>query len=77
MITGRYLVSGFISFNLVYGASKVKKEHKSHATAKSLLSCLTLCDPTPGILQARILEWVAISIRVITPFNFISHYGNW
>ena len=29
--------------------------------AKSLQSCLTLCDPIPGILQARILEWVAIS----------------
>ena len=38
--------------------------------AKSLQSCLTLCDPTdgsppgssvPGILQARTLEWVAIS----------------
>ena len=40
------------------------------AAAKSLQSCLTLCDPTdgsppgspvPGILQARILEWAAIS----------------
>ena len=40
------------------------------AAAKSLQSCLTLCNPTdgsppgsavPGILQARILEWVAIS----------------
>ena len=40
------------------------------AAAKSLPSCLTLCDPIdgspqgspiPGILQARILEWVAIS----------------
>ena len=40
------------------------------ATAKSLQSCLTLCDPidvsppgspAPGILQARALEWVAIS----------------
>ena len=30
------------------------------ATAKSLQSCPTLCDPT-GILQARALEWVAIS----------------
>ena len=39
-------------------------------SAKSLQSCLTLCDPVdvsppgspvPGILQARILEWVAIS----------------
>ena len=42
----------------------------SAAAAKSLQSCLTLCDPTdgspwgypvPGILQARTLEWVAIS----------------
>ena len=40
------------------------------AAAKSLQSCLTLCDPTDGspqgscvlgILQARTLEWVAIS----------------
>ena len=40
------------------------------ATGKSLQSCLTLCDPidgsppgstVPGILQARTLEWVAIS----------------
>ena len=40
------------------------------AAAKPLQSCPTLCDPidggppgspVPGILQARILEWVAIS----------------
>ena len=31
------------------------------ATAKSLQSCPTLYDPIPGILQARTLEWVAIS----------------
>ena len=40
------------------------------ATAKSLQSCPPLCDPidgsppgsvVPGILQARTLEWVAIS----------------
>ena len=40
------------------------------AAAKSLQSCRTLCDPMngsptgfpiPGILQARTLEWVAIS----------------
>ena len=40
------------------------------AAAKSLQSCPTLCDPIdgsppgssfPGILQARILEWAAIS----------------
>ena len=40
---------------------------KSAATAaKSLQSCPTLCDsrdgsPVPGILQARTLEWVAVS----------------
>ena len=44
-------------------------EHTA-AAAKSLQSCLTLCDPidgspqgspVPGILQARTMEWVAIS----------------
>ena len=42
----------------------------SNSAAKSLQSCPTLCDPidgsppgspVPGILQARTLEWVAIS----------------
>ena len=42
----------------------------TYAAAKSLQSCLTLCDPidrsppsspVPGILQARTPEWVAIS----------------
>jgi len=41
-----------------------------YTTTKSLQSCLTLCDPidcsppgsrVPGILQARTLEWAAIS----------------
>ena len=44
--------------------------HTAAAAAKSLQSYPTLCDPTdgsppgspvPGILQARTLEWVAIS----------------
>ena len=43
------------------------------AAAKLLQSCLTLCDPiagsplgsaVPGILQARTLEWIAISFPV-------------
>ena len=43
---------------------------KIAAAANSLQSCPTLCDPVdgsppgspvPGILQARTLEWVAIS----------------
>ena len=42
--------------------------------AKSLQSCPTLCDPidgsppgspVPGILQARTLEWVAISFSLL------------
>ena len=45
-------------------------KHLAAAAAKSLQSCPTLCDPidgsppgspVPGILQARTLEWVAIS----------------
>ena len=48
----------------------LKKTATATATAKSIQSCLTLCDPidgslpgspVPGILQARPLEWVAIS----------------
>ena len=50
----------------------VKTVRKTYTTTttKSLQSCLTLCDPidgsppgspVPGILQARTLEWVAIS----------------
>ena len=44
--------------------------HAAAAAAKPLQSCPTLCDPrdgsppgspVPGILQARTLEWVAIS----------------
>ena len=51
---------------------RVLSFHLSHAAAaaKSLQSCPILCDPrdgsppgspVPGILQARILEWIAIS----------------
>ena len=55
------------------------------AAAKSLQSCPTLCDPTdgsppgspvPGILQARTLEWVAISFSnknmTTQPHSFFS-----
>ena len=31
------------------------------AASMSLQLCPTLCDPIPGILQARTLEWVATS----------------
>ena len=50
--------------------SNVMVQWIAAAAAKSLQSCLTLCDPTDGsppgspvrgIPQARTLEWVAIS----------------
>ena len=53
--------------------------HHAAAAAKSHQSCPTLCDPidgsppgspVPGILQARILEWVAISFSNATPCSF-------
>ena len=63
-----------IFFFLPYICSFIFLEKMKHAAAaaaaKSLQSCLTLCDPrdgsppgspVPGILQARTLEWVAIS----------------
>ena len=49
---------------------KIMCKRATAAAAKSLQSCPTLCDPidvsppgspVPGILQARTLEWVAIS----------------
>ena len=67
--SGHYqlLISG-----LNYKPSEIKTEWywPAAAAAKSLHSCPTLCDPIdgsppgspiPGILQARTLEWVAIS----------------
>ena len=53
-----------------WNLSSAKDSAAAAAAAKSLQSCLTLCDPidgsppgfpVPGILQARTLEWVAIS----------------
>ena len=64
---GSNLVS-FISCG--FFTTDVTWEAYAAAAAKSLQSCPTLCDlidgsppgsPVPGILQARTLEWVAIS----------------
>ena len=52
------------------GTLSLERNVAAAAAAKSHQLCPTLCDPTdgspqgswvPGILQARILEWVAIS----------------
>ena len=54
----------------ILGIGELKWTAAAAAAAKSLQSCPTLCDPihgsppgspVPGILQARTLEWVAIS----------------
>ena len=57
--------------SLYIKSSWIRVYPNAAAAAKSLQSCLTLCDPIdgsppgspiPGILQARTLEWVAISL---------------
>ena len=54
----------------LFKIAKTQKQPTATATVKSLQSCPILCDPVdgspsgspiPGILQARTLEWVAIS----------------
>ena len=60
----RYVVISHCSFHLLFPAAAAA------AAAKSLQLCPTLCNPIdgsppgspiPGILQARTLEWVAVS----------------
>ena len=55
------------------GGTVCFKGKRLAAAAKLLQLCLTLCDPIdgsppgstiPGILQARTLEWVAISFSI-------------
>jgi len=59
------------------------------AATKSLQSCPTLCDsidgllpgsPMPGILQARILEWVISGLKILfipppSKSTFLNHYN--
>ena len=61
------LVSGILLYSKVI---QYIHTHTHTHTAKSLQLCPTLCNPidgsppgsaVPGILQARTLEWVAIS----------------
>ena len=60
----------YIIYNAIYVTYIWLYIYSTAAAAKSLQSCLTLCDPidglppgspVPGILQARTLEWIAIS----------------
>ena len=67
-------LSGFVvliyGFHIYRDGYEATLHQAAAAAAKSLQSCPTLCDPidgspsgstVPGILQARTLEWVAIS----------------
>ena len=63
-------ISIYISLHGVYNSLYSNQKCSPYPAAKSLQSCPTLCDPIdgsppgsaiPGILQARTLEWVAIS----------------
>ena len=60
----RFVMTVFLTY------SRISMSMNAAAAAKSLQLCPTLCDPIdgsppgcpiPGILQARTLEWVAIS----------------
>ena len=53
------------------------------AAAKSLQSCPTLCDPiggsplgspVPEIIQARVLEWGAITFSIHASYLHIKHF---
>ena len=62
------LVKAMVFPVVMYGCESWTVKKPAAAASKSLQSCLTLCDPCsppgspiPRILQARILEWVAIS----------------
>ena len=64
------IVKAMVFLIVTYGCESWTIKKAAAAAAKSLQSCLTLCNPidgsplgssVAGILQARILEWVAIS----------------
>ena len=68
----------YILYSAVVGRCVLYMSFAAAAAAKSLQSCPTLCDPIdgrppgspiPGILQARTLEWAAISFSDICPLD--------
>ena len=76
----------FICFFFWCSQKGVHQLYTAAAAAKSLQSCLTLCDPIdgsppdspiPGILQARTLEWVAISFIYLLYFYSVYVCAQW
>ena len=64
------------TYQPVLTKTALRQRKNPGAAAKSLQSCPTLCDPIdgsppgspiPGILQARVLEWVAIAFSADEP----------
>ena len=62
--------SSILAWEIPWTEESGRLQSAAAAAAKSLQSCLTLCDPVdgsspgspvPGILQARTLEWGAIA----------------
>ena len=63
----------WLHFSLPSDLLSIRRTFAAATAAESLQSCPTLCDPidgsppgspVPGILQARTLEWVAISFPI-------------
>ena len=70
MVAGRPYTMGPSVEQIIRTTHFGRQPAAAAAAAKSIQSCLILCDPidgsppgspVPGILQARVLEWVAIS----------------
>ena len=70
MIKGSIQEEDITTVNIYAPNIRAPQYIKTNTAAKSLQSCPTLCDPidssppgspVPGILQARTLEWVAVS----------------
>ena len=77
VISGSHALFRFLTWNK-WLFKKNKHSISVAAAAKSLQSCPSLCDPIdgsppgspiPGILQARTLEWVAISFSNAWTWN--------
>ena len=75
---------GFGSISVQHNLTRKSVVTREYAAAaKSLQSCPTLCDPIdgsprgspfPGVLQARMLEWVAIAFSdqsMYLPLNYL------
>ena len=71
MNVGEIFLCNLIHMDVKFFANNTRA---AATAAKSLQSCLTLCDPidgsppdsaVPGILQARTLEWIAIAFSIV------------